>query len=366
MISLIAVGDIMPGGVLHGQNVKYISKEVMQILASGDIRVGTLECAIGNEPTFYVEKMKREKDVIYAKDKDLLRVKELGINVVSLANNHFFDLGEDGARHTIEQLDSLNILHCGAGKNIGEAAKPAVVMIDGKTVAFLAFCDYRQETVGFVPFATDTEAGVNPMYEDYVVKEIKSNKSKYDYVIVIPHWGVEHTYFPCVSVYRLANKMLEAGANCILGGHTHRIQSVVENRKGTIVYSMGNFLFPDRYIVPPRSTWYPPKNFNTVDLPKTYRYPYVKVPTLKLWNNLSRIGMIVNIGLTNEKIKVDYQLTILSKDNSISVLGISSSRYKRILGCIGLFLKTRSYPVLYFIYRVRKSLISRVVQRCYK
>ena len=68
---------------------------------------------------------------------DLL--KKLNVIGVSLANNHIYDLGHDGLINTIKQLDGLNILHCGAGANLEDASKPAVVEINGKKYAFLAF-----------------------------------------------------------------------------------------------------------------------------------------------------------------------------------------------------------------------------------
>ena len=99
MIKIAAVGDIMPGGILSGINTDYVSQEVLEVLQDADIRVGTLETAIGNEPIFNDEKMKRKGDVIYAKDEDLKKLKQLDFDIVSLANNHYFDLGDEGAFH---------------------------------------------------------------------------------------------------------------------------------------------------------------------------------------------------------------------------------------------------------------------------
>ena len=100
----------MPGGRLAGNPISCANEDIMNLLLQGDVRCGTLECALGNEPIYAKEKMIDRGDgiysnVIYAKDADLRRLKELNIDVVSLANNHFFDLGEAGASHTIELLD---------------------------------------------------------------------------------------------------------------------------------------------------------------------------------------------------------------------------------------------------------------------
>ena len=312
---IAAVGDIMPGGVWCGKEGRFVSDEILEELQKADIRVGTLETAIGDAPNFYDEKMSRSADVIYAKDTDLKRLKTLDINVVSLANNHFFDLGPEGGAHAIGLLDSLGIKHCGAGSNLDEASKPVVFEKDGKTLAFLAFCDWRNETVGWCPFATEDKPGVNPMYDDYVVNEIAKYKQLYDYVAVIPHWGKEHTFVTTRHVYRLAKKMINAGADMIFGGHTHRIQPVVKRRNSVIAYSMGNFFFPDRLIIKPRSTYYPEQLMDISTLPVTDRYPFVEETTLKIWKPLARLGMVVVASLDEHKITVRSYYVRLGNDN---------------------------------------------------
>lgn len=316
-MKIAAVGDIMPGGVMHGREGLFVSDKVLAILRDADIRVGTLETAVGNEPSFYEEKMVRKADVIYVKDEDLKRLAELDINVVSLANNHFFDLGPEGAIHAIELLDSMGIKHCGAGKNLEEASKPVVFEKDGKSIAFLAFCDWRDETVGWCPFATETDPGVNPMYDDYVVREISKYKKQYDYIAVIPHWGKEHSFVTTGNVYDMANKMVEAGADLILGGHTHRIQPVVRKQNAVVVYSMGNFFFPDRLITHPRSTFYPNKPLDVSLLPITERYPYVDQLTFKRWTTLARIGEVVSIHIES-KVAFHVSFVLLDKDSFLT------------------------------------------------
>ena len=177
---IIGVGDIMPGGLLNDSNHLCANKEVIDLLQQGDVRCGTLECALGNEPTYDKAKLAKRDDgfysnVIYAKDTDIRRLKELHIDIVSLANNHFFDLGEKGAQHTIELLDKENILHCGAGQNLEEAGAPVVLDIKGKKVAFLGFCDTEYKHVYMCTYATESSPGINPMKEGYVEEEIKKN-----------------------------------------------------------------------------------------------------------------------------------------------------------------------------------------------
>lgn len=350
MIKIVAVGDIMPGGVLNGTTKEYVSQEVKDLFASGDLRVGTLETAIGNEPRFYVEKMQRKADVIYAEDDDLNRLVELNVNIVSLANNHFFDLGPEGAEHTIKLLDKLGIMHCGGGRNIQEASAPAVVTIKNKTIAFLAFCDWRDETTGWCPFAEDRVAGVNPMYDDYVVAEIKKYRPNYDYIVIMPHWGVEYDYMPSANVFRTHQKMLEAGADLILGGHTHCIQPIINQNRKSTVYSMGNFLFPDRLICPPRSTYYPHPLIDIKKLPITDGYPYVDEITFKVWKPKARIGMIVTSTIDENGVKSEARYTSLTNENVVLIKDLSTDISKKI-NFISKILMFRIYPQIIFIIR---------------
>lgn len=354
-MKIIAVGDIMPGGILSSVDKDYVAQNILDYLQLGDVRIGTLETAIGNEPSFNVEKMNRQADVIYAKDCDLKKLKDLNINIVSLANNHFFDLGPKGATHTIKLLDELGIKHIGAGSNIQEASKPVVVTKDGKTFAFLAFCDWHEETVGWCPFATENDPGVNPMYEEYVVEEIKKNKQLYDCVIVMPHWGVEHTYTVSDKVYSITRIMLNAGADLIMGSHPHRVQSVVRHRKSIVAYSLSNFLFPDRLITKPRSTYYPESSIDISSLPHTDAYPYVDTVTYKIWKPLARIGMIVNTSIGSKKISSEYKLVELDYNNCLHLLDRPFS-VKVHLSFNHFLLKYTPYKFSYFCVRAFNSL----------
>ena len=358
-MKIAAVGDIMPGGILAGVDDGYVSQEVLSILKDADIRVGTLETAIGNEPNFNEEKMQRMADVIYAKDHDLIKLKQLSLDIVSLANNHFFDLGPEGALHTIQLLDEMGIKHIGAGKNIKEASSPVIINMSGKKIAFLAFCDWRDETVGWCPFASENGAGVNPMNDDYVVSEIEKYRKQNDYIVVMPHWGREHTWTTTQHVYRLAKKMVKAGADLILGSHPHRVQPVVNYKHASVAFSMGNFLFPDRLITKPRSTYYSEEPVDLSTLPVTDGYPYVEEVTYKKWKPLARIGMIVESDLSKNGVKSCYRLTSMGEDGVLVLLN-DTNRIERILKKRGRMLRTNVYPILYQIERYGKALFRKV------
>lgn len=318
MIRIAAVGDIMPGGLLHGRTEPYVSEQVLQYLGDADLRVGTLECAIGDGATLLDEKMRRYGDIIFAPSSDLPRLKELRMDVVSLANNHFFDLRAEQALQTLEQLDALGIRHCGAGRNLAEAARPAVVEVGGKRIAFLAFCD-RHNYMGYVPFATEEAPGVNPMGESWTLAQIRQAKAHYDYVVVLPHWGREHTYETTDWCWQMARRMIQAGCCLVLGSHPHRVQPVVNSPGQAVAYSMGNFLFPDRLLAPPlRVTYYPAEPVQLSELPVTENFPAVSELTYKKWPSRARYGMVVKAELNEGSIvHTEYRLTRMDERNHV-------------------------------------------------
>ena len=366
MIKIVGVGDIMPGGLLTDSPNPCANKDVLNVLLQGDVRCGTLECALGNEPTYDQNKMIDPGDgiyanVIYAKDADIRRLKELHIEIVSLANNHFFDLGEVGAQHTIELLDKEGILHCGAGKNLKEAGVPVVIEIQGKKVAFLGFCDTDYYHVYMCTYATEDSPGINPMREDYVVSEIKKNAALYDYVVVLAHWGKENTFNPDVSTDKMARLMLKSGADVVLGSHPHQVQPVINTRRGSIAYSMGNFLFPERLIAPPKVTYYPEYPVDYASLPVTDKYPIVDCVTLKTLPFLARVGMIVTTEIGDQAAKSKYVFSYLNNKNYIELL--DADKYERIqkpIAKMNIALNWNSYryylKLTHFIYRLKRKM----------
>lgn len=128
---------------------------------------------------------------------------------------------------------------------------------------------------------------------------------------------LEYQIWPKPYVVELTKKMLNAGADVILGSHTHCVQPVVKRKNNVVVYSMGNFLFPDRLITKPRSTFYSHPNLDVSTLPKTDGYPYVETPTFKVWKSIARIGMIVSLTFENEKLLIEKKYTNLSLQNEV-------------------------------------------------
>jgi poly-gamma-glutamate synthesis protein (capsule biosynthesis protein) len=317
-------GDIMPGGVLPYQD-RYLCNDVTSYLGTFDFRVGTLECAIGDKMDFDVSKMNAEMNIIYAREEDLFRVNKFGIDVVSLANNHVFDLGEVGFRNTIDVLTRNGIKYVGAGLNIEEASSPLIIKKNKISVAFFACCFSGLKPV-WVTAATPTSAGIWQTDIETVCTRISLAKKEFDYVVVLPHWGVELSYYPPKEYYLYAKRMIDAGADAVLGSHTHTIGPYWKYRNKAICYSMGNFLFPDFCMQVPRPQFYPADKESFKTLERRWFYPKdFTSPVVSVWRGRNRIGSIISMKINDKEVVYKIRLCSLSKDNILSLYtGVNS------------------------------------------
>lgn len=329
-MNILFCGDIMPGGVLPYQD-NYIAPDLMEYMKGFDFRIGTLEAAIGTGLPYDPVKMNARQNIVYARNEDFFRVKEMGFDVVSLANNHVWDLGEEGLKNTIKTLKENNIKYCGAGMNIEEASRPAVIVKDGKKIAILACCMYGNKYLGHVELAGVHKAGINPLDIDKVIADIKEAKQKYDKVIVLPHWGREYYYEPLPECITMAKQMIKAGADAVLGSHPHQIQPHIQIKGKPVCFSMGNFLFPDFYMFPPRPIWYPESLDDIRGVKDFVGYPFsIEEPVRQVWDSVSRFGCIVSLSFDTKKTVGCIRYVNSSCDNVVSMTQLPNTMQKQL------------------------------------
>ncbi|MBQ7787339.1 MAG: CapA family protein [Alistipes sp.] len=338
-MKLLFCGDIMPGGVLPYQK-EYMSDTVKEYLQSFDLVIGTLETAIGTDIPFDKVKIDGRQNIIYSRNEDFFRLIEMKVNVVSLANNHVFDMGIEGLANTIDILKKNNIKYCGAGKNIQEASEPLVLNVDNRKVVILAYCSDDPNQVGYVPIATQVTYGVNTFNIETAVEEVKRYKSLYDNVVVMMHWGREYSSFPIKQIKYESYKLVESGADIIIGTHTHSVQPHICHKGNHIFFSLGNFLFPDFYMMPPRPIFYPPEE-DIQNIKTTYTYPYpITEPLKRVWKDNSRLGMVAEVEFGKEIIVKDRYLQ-LDENNILDFY--NSKRLSIKLWIIGILVKMPFY-----------------------
>ncbi len=173
---------------------------------------------------------------------------DVGFDVINLANNHILDKRADGARATVEYVQSLPVTVIGAYRDEADREDLRITEVNGVRIAWLSYFDAT--ILGYSPNTTGVEIAF--MGDEAKIREEIQNAGKNaDFVIVSAHWGREQ-YAVTDEQKRMAALMSEAGADVILGHHSHIIQPVEwhENTDGSrtlIVYSLGNFLSTQYY-----------------------------------------------------------------------------------------------------------------------
>ena len=179
--------------------------------------------------------------LVFTFDPALLKgVARAGIDVVSLGNNHIRNAGSAGVMQTIRNLRKVGIRAVGAGRNTRLARRPACQDQGGVRVCFLA---YDAINVG-VHAATASRPGAARLLIRHVRADIrKARREGADVVAVVPHWGPEYVTSVTAQQRRWARLMVRAGADVVLGSHSH-VTGPVEFVDGApVLYSMGNFIF---------------------------------------------------------------------------------------------------------------------------
>lgn len=237
-----AVGDVMLAGrwgsELKKRGFKTPFAHVADALKQGDVTIANLEMPLAGGGVEFTEKKFRFRgDPAIAS-----ALKSSGINLVTLANNHIMDFGADALTETVQHLEKSKIAWIGAGKNLSEARTMALYSIKGKKIAFLGY-SLTQPTEFF---AGKNRPGTAPGFEKVFVEDIKSARNQADYVVVSVHWGTEGKEDTQGYQRDIAHKVIDAGADVIIGHHPHVLRGVERYRNGIIFYSLGNFAFASK------------------------------------------------------------------------------------------------------------------------
>ncbi|MBQ9894108.1 MAG: CapA family protein [Ruminococcus sp.] len=173
---------------------------------------------------------------------------DLGFDVFTMANNHLLDFGESALEESInfwnKKATENNLTVLGAYLNEEDANNIRIREVNGVKVAFLAYAEHIN---GFSFSEGSPLRVVMNSEEDVIERQIKEAKQKADAVIVAAHWGVEDTHLVSEDRIELAKKMVNWGADVILGCHTHTAETMEwipreDGTKGFVYYSMGNFI----------------------------------------------------------------------------------------------------------------------------
>ncbi len=243
-----AVGDIMPGrGVqdilINNENGReIIFSDTLTILRDCDLLMGNLEGPV----TFHKTAIDKAYNFKF-RHKVLGELKETGFDYLSAVNNHCYDFDQQGFLDTLSNLDRYSIKTSGAGKNLDEALTPACFSKGGTDYRILSLADYPAEKDKFEG-RKETEAADNKpgilWPSESVFDAVKKMSAEKGVSIVSVHGGYEWQNQPALKQKRLYRKLIDLGADIVIGSHPHVLQPVESWKGSLIVYSLGNFVFP--------------------------------------------------------------------------------------------------------------------------
>jgi len=240
--SLVAAGDVMldrgVGKKIAKLGVDFPFEHVDYIFRNADIAFANLE-----SPASCLGTQVKGKEVTFRAALNAINsLRNVGIDVVSLANNHAMDYGQDALAETMDVLSHNRITYVGAGANSMAAHRPSEILINGLKVSFLAYTYKFHKVVE----AQIDQPGVAIAHNELVKSDIKKAKEWADIVVVSFHWGWEYSDHPDKETRELAHLAVESGADLVVGHHPHVIQGVEVYEGGLICYSLGNFIFDQR------------------------------------------------------------------------------------------------------------------------
>lgn len=221
----------------------YAFDDIQEITKDSDIFMGNLETTFAGKEKGYSNYPTFNSPEHLAVD-----LKELGMDILTTANNHCMDTGYEGLESTLNYLDEAGLAHTGTNRSEEEQNTILVKEVNGIKIAFLAF---TYGTNG-IKIPKDKTYAVNLLDEDFVLSQIElAKEQKPDIICASVHWGTEYQTSPNKDQQKWADFLIKNGVTIIFGSHPHILQSKEIREvtlddgnvaKGFVIYSLGNFM----------------------------------------------------------------------------------------------------------------------------
>jgi hypothetical protein len=236
--SILIGGDLVPTksnfALFNSANTaELLGDDLIDVLRRADFRVFNLEVPLADRE----EPIRKCGPNLIAPTSTINGIKGIQTDLLTLANNHILDQGENGLHSTIRVLKENDIDYVGAGSDLNDATQPYIHESDGIRVGFYA-CAEHEFTI-----ATEHCPGANPFDPLESLDHISKLKNECDYIIVLYHGGKEHYRYPSPYLQKVCRKIIDKGADLVVCQHSHCIGAFENYNEGTIVYGQGNFLF---------------------------------------------------------------------------------------------------------------------------
>lgn len=240
--TIIFAGDVM---LASGMEQFYdtegvgglLSEELLEEMRNADI------CMVNNEFQFSTRGTPMEdKQFTFRTDpKHVQMLLDMGVDIVSLANNHTIDFGTEALQDTFTTLDDAGILYAGAGNSKERAEELQIIEVNGLKFGFLAATRVIPVSQWNVEYR---QPGLFATYDDTrLVECIEEARAECDFLTVYVHWGVEREAYPQDYQTAIAKNCFEAGADLVIGAHPHVLQGIEFIDGKPVFYSLGNYIF---------------------------------------------------------------------------------------------------------------------------
>jgi poly-gamma-glutamate synthesis protein (capsule biosynthesis protein) len=214
---------------------------VRDLVEGADIAAANFENPAPDKPRFHASGTNFSADPRFIDG-----LADAGLDYVSLANNHIRDAGSAGLLQTIRNVTKRGIAVSGAGRNAAAARKPAVLEAGGTSVAILGY-----DAIAGGYHATGTKVGSAGLSAKAVKADVAAaRKAGADVVIVYPHWGTEYDPTPFANQKKLAEMIIDSGADMVIGNHAHWAGAMEVYKGKPIWYALGNFVFDQTWSEP--------------------------------------------------------------------------------------------------------------------
>ncbi|MDO4789979.1 MAG: CapA family protein [Porphyromonas sp.] len=239
-LSILFTGDVLlDRGVrveIEKRGIDELFSSVSPLFYEADATVINLECPLTDRQTSLNKRFIFRGEPIWAK-----ALAKAGVTHAAMANNHTNDQGREGIRDTYKHLKEAGIAPLGYGITDEERSAPVVIAKGNVKVAL--FNTVLIPLEGWFPF--EGKPGVCQHSTSKLSEVIKEYKRRYPetYIVVVVHWGAEYKTTPSVMQQQDAQKLLQSGADVIVGHHPHVLQPVRKKGKKYVCYSLGNFVF---------------------------------------------------------------------------------------------------------------------------
>jgi Bacterial capsule synthesis protein PGA_cap len=171
-------------------------------------------------------------------------LKAAGVDVVNMANNHALDYGPVGMQDTFDAIAASKLPVIGIGHNAAEAYRPYRTVVKGQRIAILSALDWLEPDLIPGWSATETQAGVAfSIDRTRLVAAVRAVRPEVDTLVVFLHWGTEETHCASPEQEDLAQALLAAGADIVVGSHAHRVFGAGHVGTGFVAYGLGNFVY---------------------------------------------------------------------------------------------------------------------------